>query len=150
MKTGLLCLFLALATSCSQVDVEAERAILLQINEKQRTAHMTNDAALLVNSMADSVITVDGGNIYRSSRQQVQDRFTAYFKTVKYFKWDDMEAPVIHIAPGGTMATVSVRKEVVAESIEEPRDTTVFAWTSVYRKEGDAWKMYSITSTDAQ
>ena len=140
-----LCLF-----ACQKPDLKAEKEALLQINEEQREAHMTNDARLLVASMADSLITVDGGNIYVNSREAVFERFKNYFQSVTYFKWDDLQAPIIHLSPAGDHATISVRKEVVAESTQAPRDTTIFAWTSAYRKVAGSWKMYSISSTDDQ
>lgn len=144
-----LLITLVLISACQpSFDYEKETEQLLALNRLQREAHMENDAVKLVSQMADSLITVDGGNIYQVSNAQVLEQFSRQFKTVKYHKWDDIRVPVIHLSPEGNHATISVQKMVIIERLTGKIDTTTFAWTSAYQKEAKLWKMYSITSTD--
>lgn len=142
-------LFLFLIVSCSSNhENQNERQQILAINKEQRTAHMTNDAQMLVRSIADSLISVDSGKITINSLDQVLSRFTSYFRQVKYLEWDDVAEPMVQISSDGSLATMSVMKRTIIMDSEGVKDTTIFAWTSAFKKVDQQWKMYSITSTD--
>ncbi len=138
--------------SCqSTVDLELERQLLLESNEIQRTAHMENDASMLVSQIADEMTSVQFGDITLSSVSNVEQRFTNYFKTVKYSKWDDLEDPHITISPDGQLATMLVKKiietaPVIGDSTGS-FSSTQFAWGSLYKKVGGQWKIYANIST---
>lgn len=134
------------------VDLEKERTLLLQSDDIQRTAHLKGDANMLANEVADTIWSVQFGDINASSRSDLAERFGAYFPNVKYEKWDNLETPLINISKDGSLATVSVKKIVIAASKTEEgnwtaADTTIFAWTAAYKKEAGNWKIYSTTST---
>lgn len=149
MKKSPICILLLFSIACSdKVDISAEKKTILSINEEQRTAHMTNNAQLLVKSIADTLVTIDSGEIYINSNQQVLNQFSNYFSGVKYLEWDDLMEPIIDISADGSLATMSVKKGTITAGQNEERDTTQFAWTSVFKKIEKEWKMVSITSTD--
>lgn len=149
MKKSPICILLLFSIACSdKVDISAEKKTILSINEEQRTAHMTNNAQLLVKSIADTLVTIDSGEIYINSNQQVLNQFSNYFSGVKYLEWDDLREPIIDISADGSLATLSVIKRTITEGQNKLNDTTVFAWTSVFKKIEKEWKMVSITSTD--
>ena len=141
-------LIVLIISACSQIDQEREKSALLAINNEQREAHMSNDAGLLVSSMADSVISIDSGEITVVSKSDMEQRFASYFSTVKYSAWDDLVPPSISISNDGSLATMSVKKRTITSSNGSHADTTIFAWTSAFKKVNKQWKMYSITSTD--
>ncbi|KAA3623229.1 MAG: hypothetical protein DWQ02_24825 [Bacteroidetes bacterium] len=131
---------------------ETDKTALLNSNEIQRQAHMENDASLLVSQIADTLVTVQRGNVRTESNTTIKQRFEAYFKTVKYLKWDDISPPVIHISEDGTMATVIVEKITQAKHLDESGNwgeasETTFAWTSTYQKISGQWLIISVTST---
>ena len=147
-KSWVIGLLFLLTFACSKpIDKAEEKEELLRINQEQRSAHLTNDAKLLVQSIADSLISVDSGNITINSNEAIEDRFASYFKTVKYYEWDDLRQPLIEVASSGELASMSVMKRTIIEGLDGKKDTTIFAWTSLFRKVNDHWKMYSITST---
>ncbi len=149
MRLFLVLFIFCLFISCTdQPDMQQERQALLRINEEQRMAHMTLDAKLLANSIGDSLLTVDSGQFYQNSNQEILDRFSSYFSGVRYLAWDDIEPPVIAISADASLATMSVRKQIITQTQGNQSDTTIFAWTSGFRKVNGEWKMYSISSTD--
>ncbi|GAB5524059.1 MAG: hypothetical protein Roseis2KO_19310 [Roseivirga sp.] len=132
------------------VDSVEERRLLLASNERQKEAHFEGSPRLLLAEMADTVYTVQRGVISVATKPEMLQRWEAYFKSVKYSRWDDLREPLIHISADATQASVSVNKITVSTLIDDPAagvDTTYFAWTSEYQKVNGAWKIYKITST---
>ena len=148
MNKSKVLIFVLLVSCGHKTELLDEKNKLLAINEEQRTAHMTNDAQMLVRSMADSLISVDSGNISINSKEQVQNRFKNYFSMVKYVEWDDLSEPFIQISNDGSLATMSVKKRTITLDNSGIPDTTIFAGTSAFKRIGDDWKMFSITSTN--
>ncbi len=145
--------FLYLIFSCQQEPPENnDRDALLVSNEIQRTAHLINDAKLLANEIADSMVSVQNGEVSFHSNAEIKERFTEYFKQVNYTSWDDTRPPIIHISEDGTMASVIVNKLIDAQSKEEDgtwgeHGYVLFAWTALYTKVNGQWKMYNNTSS---
>lgn len=113
---------------------------------------MTGDATLLVSQIADSMISVQDGAISKASNEDIKQMFANYFSQVTYRKWDNIDAPVIHISDDTSLASVTVNKIVETKRVNTPDSTyssTTFAWTTMYRKEKGEWRIYSITSTQA-
>jgi hypothetical protein len=136
----------------SIVEDNTDYLALLESNEIQRRAHMTNDAALLVGEISDTMTSVQNGKVSISTNKEVRERFESYFSTVKYSKWDDLKPPIVTISEDGKMATVVFQKLTEAVHKDEngnwsePSSTT-FAWTSLYKKINGKWKIVSNTST---
>ena len=157
MSYKLLIILIGLAavwSSCTennQLDYSPDKEQLLASNQRQRQAHMTNNAAMLVEELYDTIWSVQNGTIKMNTNEEVKERFDQYFSMVKYYKWDDVEEPVIRISDDGTLATVSVKKITTARF--NPKDSTseigatLFAWTSSYKKTNSEWKIYQTTST---
>lgn len=144
-------LLLLLTFSChQQVEMEKERLHILESNERQRRAHFEGNAGLLAQEMADTVYTVQRGDIRVETRADMLARWKDYFQVVQYSIWDDMQPPVVHISQDATMATLAVKKITVSRLVDRessPIDTTFFAWTSGYKKVDGVWKIYTIAST---
>ncbi len=146
--TMLFCL--TLATSARS---QTSRELLLESNEIQRRAHMENDAALLVSQIADSMLSIQKGEISTVSNAQIQARFENYFKSVKYTKWDDLQEPIIQVSDDGKWAVMFVKKFLDLQYRDKDGNLgdhhfAQYAWESQYRKINGVWKITSITSTD--
>ncbi len=141
-------LLVALGLSAGSVQDQA-RLGLLASNEIQRHAHMTGDAKLFASMLGDSMLSVDRGQFSRSSRAAIEQRFAAYFPTLRYRSWDDMRPPDIQIAADGSLATMTVQKLVVVEPVTAdgtPADPqhTQFAWQASYAPDADGrWQVQS-------
>ncbi|GAA0189559.1 hypothetical protein GCM10009122_50010 [Fulvivirga kasyanovii] len=153
MKVTLSLIALLLLNACAaSVDKEGEVAKLLLSDELDRKAHMTGDAGLLVSRMADTLVSIQNGQISKASKAQIEEQFSQYFNQVKYRKWDNIAPPAIHISDDGKFASLTINKITETREADSPDSTymtTTFAWTALYRKENDQWKMFSITSTRA-
>lgn len=141
---------LLLLFSCSKPNQQDDIATLLELNENQRQAHLKGDADLLVFDMADSLVSIQDGEIYLSSKEAVQARFSRYFTTITYKKWDDLQPPRIELSLDGSHATVITKKVTEAatlanDSIGEYSEV-YWAWMTAYRKVNGEWKMYSLSS----
>lgn len=125
---------------------------LINSNDIQRQAHLRGNAALLVSQIADSLTTVQNGSVRKESNASIKARFEHYFPTVEYLKWEDKTPPRVHISRDGTLATVILDKLTETKHLDENGNwgqliQTHFAWTACYRKVGEEWKIYSVTST---
>ena len=126
---------------------------LLRSNEIQRIAHLENDAALLANEIADTMMSIQRGEISYASNQAIQQRFENYFKQVKYTSWDDTRLPIIQVSADGQMASVSVQKFLDLQYADEEgklgqHNYALFAWNAQYALVDDQWKIVGNTSTD--
>lgn len=134
-------------------DKETITTQLLHSNEVQRTAHLENDAALLVGQIADSMLSVSRGEISIAANSAIEQRFENYFQQVKYTSWDDTRAPIIEIANDGQSASVYVQKLLDlrykdAEGNWSEHQHALFAWQAEYMLIQDAWKLTGNASSD--
>lgn len=148
-------LFLWVSIGCNTGSSTTEDiSVILQLNEDQRTAHMNGDADLFVAQMADTITTIQDGQVYINSRQDTYNRFANYFNNVKYAKWDDTHPPSVRLSPDGKMATLIAQKEVQAGRVSGSDtinyDTSQWAWMASYIKEGKEWKLHAISSGKVQ
>lgn len=145
-----LIVFLLLSGCSSPVNIKAEKDKLLLSDDIHRNAHLRGDASLLASQLSDTLISVQHGQFSKASKQEIEQRFSKYFSQLKYRKWDNLAPPIIHISDDGTLASITVNKITETKEIHAPDSaytSTTFAWTALYRKENDHWKMFSITST---
>lgn len=137
------------------VNLDAERAELLKLQAREQEAHLSEQPALLVNMMNDTLCQIKNGEVKYFSKDDMTDRLVKYFYSVEFVRWDDIKPPVITLSPDGTMAHVLIQKDVeviLADRDKPTRERTEFAWTELWKKNPDAsggrWKLYSVTTTD--
>ena len=102
--------------------------------------------------MSADFISVNGGIVSRPTYEENLQRFGDYFDSVEFIKWDDLSDPVIRFSEDGSLAYTIVDKEVILQYGTEEgimlKDTTHFAWTAIYRRGEDGWKIESVASTN--
>ena len=130
----------------------ADRAELLRLHERQRTAHLERRADWLVEEWADSLFSISGGRVSVGSRGRSQTGFQEYLDASTFQAWDDIVPPRIRISPDGQMAYVVVEKRVHLTTLDTSgapqSERTRFAWLSVYEKQNGQWRLAAIASTD--
>lgn len=146
---------LILATGCMpyySFDEERARKEILTLHEAQRDYHLNNQPERFVDQFSSDFISVSDGTISRPGREESLSRFQSYFNSVTFIRWDDRSPPVIRFSDDGSLAYTIVDKKVILQYENEAgkivSDSSRFAWTSIYRKEGDHWKIESVTSTN--
>lgn len=146
-------MLLLVAFACQEKGSSTLENKLFETNEVQRTAHLTNDAALLVGEIADSMLSLNAGQMNWMSKEAIQNRFENYFDMVRYTSWDDVTAPIIEFDQQSGKAKTYVQKFLDLQYLDangdySPHQYAQFAWQADYVLEGEKWKMISNTSTE--
>ena len=112
---------------------------------------METDAALIAEHLADSVFSIDGGQVIIQTKQEIEAFFRFYFEGAIYHAWQDVTPPIISISKDGSMAwvarTVRVDREDLVPGGESWRSEFTSAYTATYGLLDGRWKMTSVTST---
>ncbi|HET9532026.1 MAG TPA: hypothetical protein VFQ92_16820 [Blastocatellia bacterium] len=151
--TAFLALFLCSGSALAQqrINLEQERAALLQIHQTDRQAHFQSDADLLLRNSADEFISVSNGKINRESRDKVREFFKDYFNNAKYYEWDDLEPPIIKVSADASMAWMIVRTKVRRAQRgpggQEREISFVYAGIMTYEKQNGKWARVANVST---
>ena len=103
------------------------------------------------NQLSDHFISVNRGEISHPKKEETISRYNRYFSSVEFVKWDDESEPLIRFSDDGSMAYTIVDKIVTLtyenENGVKVEGNTHFAWTAIYKKYGDEWKIDCVTST---
>lgn len=148
---GSLACMVFVLSACSQTSRQQDREILAAYQKQEQTAHLTNNAELLLEMMSDTVTQVKGGAVKKFVKAQMLERFTQYFGMVEFLKWEDIAPPVYYLSDDGSMASVIVQRRVelrVKNDTTKTIEKTDFAWTELWRKEHGRWRMHTNISTD--
>jgi hypothetical protein len=144
-----------LVVSCkeqNQVNIEVERAKILQLHKFQRDNHFNKDSISFANNLSENYISVNKGKITHPEKEEMISRYHNYFSSVEFVKWDDVTDPIIRFSEDGKLA-YSIVDKIVRVTYEDENenlidDETHYAWTAIYKKYGDQWKIDCVTSTE--
>jgi Domain of unknown function (DUF4440) len=155
MKIFLLVFSISLSWSCKQpnrLSLDEEKEKILELHHAQRAYHFSKDSVAFANQLSDNFISVSKGNIRRPTKAETISRYHGYFSSVEFRKWDDLAEPIIQFSEDGTLAYTIVDKIVALTYPDENgnpiAEETHFAWTTIYRKYDDEWKIDCVTSTE--
>lgn len=144
------CLILISLVSCTTIEIEKDKQVLGKLQQQEQDAHLTKDVVLLANLFADTVCQIQNGTVSYFTKKQLADRFSKYINSVEFIKWEDTSHPVYTLSDDGTQAHIIVQKrvELTIKGDSTGRiEKTDFAWTELWKKRNQEWKLYSITST---
>ena len=101
--------------------------------------------------MAEHVWEASRGALNRLTRTEVRDRFAAYFSSVRYSVWEDLQPPHVSVAADGLTAWMAVEIEgrLTAVNPDDASEELRFesSWISVYEKRDGQWLMVGISSS---
>jgi hypothetical protein len=150
-----LILVLLTSTSCAKkkaIDLSEEKIKILELHNAQRDYHFNKDSIAFANQFSDSFIGIGDGTISSPSKEEKISRYNRYFSLVEFIKWDDVSEPIIKFSDDGSMAYTIVDKIVVLtykdQEGNEVKGETHYAWTTIYKKYGEEWKIDCVTSTE--
>ena len=137
--------------AAQKVDLEKERAALLEVHRTDRRAHFETDVELLLKHSAEEFIYVGDGKISRSTLAEMKATFGDYFRNAKYYEWDDLEPPIVRISDDASMAWMIVRNKVrrtqKLASGEVKERAFVYAGIMTYEKRQGKWVRIANVST---
>lgn len=135
-----------------KVNLAEEKAKILKLHHLQRDYHFNKDSVAFANQLSENFISVNRGQITRPQKQETIVRYNNYFSSVEFQKWDDVSEPIIRFSDDGKMAYTIVDKIVKVDYEDENGNRvegeTHFAWTAIYKKYGEEWKIDCVTSTE--
>ena len=105
---------------------------------------------MLAANMADFVWEASRGRLNRISRAEIRDRFAAYFESVRYNMWQDLQPPHVSVGADGTSAWMAVEIEARMTGTADGGEQELrfeSSWISVYEKVDGQWLMASISSS---
>ena len=101
--------------------------------------------------MAEHIWEASRGGLNRIARRDVRDRFAAYFASVSYSVWDDLQPPHVSVAPDGQSAWMAVEIEARLTSRDDAGRQREVAfessWIAVYEKHDERWMLVGISSS---
>ncbi len=101
--------------------------------------------------MAEHVWESSRGGLNRLTRTELRDRFAAYFSSVRYPLWDDLQPPHVSISADGMTAWMAVEIEgrLIAVNSDASTEEHHFesSWISVHEKRDGQWQMTGIASS---
>ena len=153
--TIFISLAIILIVSCkeqNQVNIEAERDRILQLHKLQRDNHFNKDSISFASHLSENFISVNKGEITHPKKKEMISRYHNYFSSVEFVKWDDVSDPIIRFSEDGKLA-YSIVDKIVQITYEDENgdlidDETHYAWTAIYKKYGEEWKIDCVTSTE--
>jgi ketosteroid isomerase-like protein len=120
------------------VDLEHERAALLELHASVRRAHFETDAEAVVAHDADEWINVRDATIIRRRRDEMAAFFREYFAGATYHEWDDVEPPIVSVSDDGTMAWMIVHVRV-RRTADDGELRFMYAGIETYEKRDGRW-----------
>ena len=154
MKNMLPLIFVLLIfASCAKTnDISEEKSEILKLHNAQRDYHFNKDSIAFASQLSENFISVNKGLISSPKKEETISRYNGYFSSVEFAKWDDITEPIIKFSDDGSMAYTIVDK-IVAVTYKDQMGNTVlgethFAWTTIYKKYGEQWKIDCVTSTE--
>lgn len=137
--------------SCSLPDTTADEQAIREILRQDQQAHLQKNVELLLSNSALDFIEVNRGLVKKPTHEDTTARFSNYFNSVNFIKWEDTADPIIRFSEDRLMAYTILQKEVITTPITNlsvQPDTTEFTWISVMRKVDGKWKVECIASTN--
>ncbi len=148
----LICLTVLCCNSNEKIDFELEKEQILKLHNAQRDYHFNKDSIAFSNQLSDNFISVNKGKISSPERSKTISRYHNYFSSVEFLKWDDVSEPIIKFSDDASIAYTIVDKIVAITHKDESgnliESKTHFAWTAIYKKYENEWRIDCVTSTN--
>lgn len=147
-----MCLIFISCAKTSKVSLAEEKEKILALHNAQKKYHFEKDSIAFVNQLSENFVSVNKGKITTPQKEETLRRYNGYFSSVDFIEWDDVSDPIIKFSEDGTMAYTIVDKIVKVQYTDKKNKKvegqTHFAWTAIYKKYGDSWKIDCVTSTN--
>jgi hypothetical protein len=130
------------------IDLENEKAVLLEMHNADRRAHFATDIKAAIASAHEPQIYVRDGVIQRLSHSDMEKTFREYFRDATFLEWNDMEEPIVNVSGDGTMGWMVERLKVRRVIKGEERERQfIYAGITVYEKRDGTWLKIANAST---
>jgi hypothetical protein len=139
-------------TSIQEAPVVSATDEILKLHNLQRDYHFNKKVNEFVDLLTDDHISVSRGIISHTTKEANKARFTSYFASVEFQKWNDIEPPIIKFSEDSTLAYTIVHKQVELTTKDSTgidiKESVEYAWMAIYRRTDNGWKIECVVSTD--
>ncbi len=125
------------------MDVDRDKAAILQLYETTRRGHLDGDAAKVLAQYAPRWDDLRDGTVVVRTIDDELGRIAGQLVCTRYLAWDDVNPPRVEVSPDGTMAWLL--GEVRARAIQTQPDGSEreiayrCAWLQVYARRDGRW-----------
>jgi hypothetical protein len=151
--TVLSILGLVLVAGCGQrQDLEQRRREILDLHQGLIEAHLNKDAAALAAPTANDYVSVSRGEVIPMIATEVEAILAPYLGETEFSHYEDVAEPIVGTSDDGSLAWSIVQVRVAGTRTGEdgvPHEfDTVWAWLTLYRRDGNGWKKITDVSTN--
>lgn len=142
----------AISTGCSPApDPEQRRQEIVALHQSLIQAHWDKDAAALAALTADDYLAVSHGEVVPMSASEVEVMLAPYLAETEFSHYEDVAEPIVGISDDGSTAWSIVQVRVAGTRTDEDGVAhtfdAVWAWLTLYRRDGDGWQKIADVST---
>ena len=125
------------------MDVERDKAAILELYETTRQGHLDGDAAKLLAQYAPRWDDLRGGTVVARTIDDERGRIANQLAGMHYLAWDDVNPPRVEVSPDGTMAWLlgAVRARAIQTQPDGSQREIAYrcAWLQVYARRDGQW-----------
>lgn len=82
---------------------------MLELHNVSIKAHLDNNIPYFTENVADSFVSVSGGEIFCPTFEDTNKMFTNYLSKTKFDEYKDLQDPIIGISADGSMGWTAVQ-----------------------------------------
>jgi len=133
------------------LDVEKEKARLLELHQRDIKAHLAGDLEWLAGHSSDGFFSVDSGEIGFPPASEREEMFRSYLGRTTFTEYRDLRPPLVRVSDDGSLAWMAVQVKVAgtqkdAKGVERPLEF-VSAWVMLYERRDGEWLRAGVVST---
>jgi hypothetical protein len=132
-----------MCSACQKADHQKLKNELLTLHKTGIDAHWEKDIDFFVRDIDEHYFSVNNGEIRYPSKEEITRQFNNYLNNTTFYKYEDMQDPIVVIADDGSLAYTLVRVKISGERKLEADSIREFgfvcAWITLYKREGEKW-----------
>jgi hypothetical protein len=157
MKLNVIFAVLILSTSVllgcqSSPDFDELRLEILEIHDEFIDAHLNKNADYIANTVTEDYMFISNGAIRKPTKEETKTQFTRYLNNTTFSEYRYLGEPVVGFSDDGSLAWSVAKLKVVAKQKmgdgTESAYESVYAWTTIFKRDGNGWLRLSETSTN--
>jgi hypothetical protein len=124
---------------------------ILRLHKELIESHKAYDVDKLFTPEADSVVTVNGGEVFFQTKKERIPRFKQYLENTSFEEYRDLIEPIVRVSKDGTLGWLIAQVKITGAHIDESKKSkpfdTVWAWIELYEKRNGRWYRIGDVST---
>ena len=115
---------------------------ILSIHDRVLQAHLERDVDAFLATTADDYVLVNRGEVSNPTKHERRERFEPYFEKTVFYKYKDIEQPIVKVSESRDIAWLIAQVEVSGSQTvsgqEHPLEF-ISAWIELYEKRDGTW-----------